>query len=238
MLKENPPCKKKDATLHETPILSQTPTRVPVYTLPSDSGYFPCAGDKLLVACPNCQFYQLQNMHKQDSESTKIPTLLSQGQLTLHEPAPGTPDETVLIGECDGVMFYVTGDDVTLILSRTELTLICVPSLDCLYLSLPDAVEEHILLHIQGLFAARTNLYEAGAMIHKKQIELICRDGGVSDHAYRSTVCNDHEGTLKSIKTDDNLQRFMYHSSMWIAEQIVQLSEAGAKQVEDHGCRL
>lgn len=235
MLKRNPPYKTKD---HEKPILSQIPTHVPVYTLPNESGYFPCAGDKLLVTCPNCRFYQLQNMHNQDSESTQIPTLLSQGQLTLHDPAPGTPHEVVLIGECDGVIFYVTEDDVTLLLSQTELTLICFPSLDCLYLSLPDAMEEHVLLHLQGLFAARTNLYEAGAMIHKKQIELICRDEGVSDHAYRSTVCNNHEGTLKSIQTDDNVQRFIYQSSMWIAEQIVLLSEAGAKRVEDHGYRL
>jgi len=226
MLKEKAPCNKAQAMLHEIPIMSQTLTHVPVYTVPNEMGYFPTPGDEELVTCPNCQIYQLQNMHDQTSGCAPIPTLLSKGQLTLHDPVPGTPSEVVLIGKCNGVIFYIKEDDVTLILSPSELALICVPSLDCLYLSLPDTIEEHVQLHIQGLFAARTNLYEAGDMVRKEQIELIRRGE------------NFHEGSFDDTTTDDNLRRVIYQSSVWIAQQILLLSEVGAKQVEDHGYRL
>lgn len=226
MLKEKAPGNKAQEMPDEVPVRSQTLTHVPVYTVPHEMGYFPAPGDQELVSYPNCQFYQLQNMHDQHSTCTPTPTLLSKGQLTLHDPVPGTPSEVVLIGKCDGVIFYIKEDDVTLILSPSELALICVPSLDCFYLSFPGTIEECLQLHIQGLFAARTNFYEAVQMIHKEQIELIRRDESLHKESFDRTT------------TDENLHRVIYQSSVWIAKQILLLSEAGAKQVESHGHRL
>jgi hypothetical protein len=241
VLKQHELCESKAATAirHEPPILSQTLDHVPVYTVPSENGYFPTGyKDEILVACPSCQFYQLQNIENQSSESAELPTLLSQGILSLRDPAPGTPDEVVLIGECDGVIFYVTEEDITLTLSQTELTLICVPSLDCLYISLPAATEEHILLHIQGLFVARTNMYDAGKILHEEQIQLIRRDSCTLRDTANLTEMNAHKGSYDDMIPNDKIQQAIYQSSVWIAKQILLLSEAGAKHVEDHGGRL
>ena len=240
ILKKNTSCRTAAAT-NEAPVLSETVDLVPVYTVPNESGYFPTGfTDEILVSCPNVQLYQMQNLQEQSAKSTKTPTLLSQGTLSLRDPAPGTPDEVVLVGECDGVMFYVMNEDVTFSISQTELALICVPSMECLYLSLASAgsdcaVEEHVLLHIQGLFAARTNLYQSSSML-QDQVDL-ARGEGASSRDVIKTGQSDKpdKEDIRSMIPDDKLHQSIYQSSVWISKQIVRLSEVGAKQLGIHG---
>lgn len=225
---------------NEIPILSETVDHVPVYTVPNEQGFFP-TGYKEVVSCPNCQIYQLpsvvfeeQVVKKKTKKTAPPPTLLSQGNLIFQDPSPGTPEEVVLVGECNGVIFYVTNQDVTLTLSSTELVLICNPALDCLYISFP-ANEE--LSHIHALFAARTNIYQAGGggIIHKEQIESIQRSCSSLRNQLKDT---DDISNVEHLIPDDTLHQSIYHSSVWIKKQVVLLSEVGAKQIEGHGERF
>ena len=81
------------------------------------------------------------------------------------------------MGECDGLVFYIMQDDVTLTLSPRELVLICVPSMDCLYISLASETSEKILVQMQSLFSSRTNLYrgEGGTTVVDRHIESMRR---------------------------------------------------------------
>jgi len=196
-----------------------------------------------VVSCPNCQIYQLpsvviqkQGIEKKTKKNAPLPTLLSRGNLIFQDPSPGTPEEVVLVGECDGVIFYVTNQDVTLTLSSTELVLICNPALDCLYISFP-ANEE--LSHIHALFAARTHTYqsEEGGIINKEQMESI-QHSCSSLRSSNQDKDTDGIGNVEHLIPEDTLHQSIYHSSVWIKKQVVLLSEVGAKQLEDHGERF
>jgi len=238
--------------MHGTPILSETGDHVPVYTVQNENGFFP-TGNKdvvLLADCPlhNCQIYQLPNVATITPDAQTVtppPTLLAQGSLLLRDPAPGTPKEVALVGECNGLVFYVTHDDVTLTLTPTEVVLICIPSMDCLYISLSAETEERCLTQVKDLFSTRTNMYHddgGRTTIVDKQIESIRRRiGNTSLRHVDITNKNeedDDDDDIQHIVSDDNLHQSIFQSSKWIKKQIVHLSEIGARQVEGHGDRL
>jgi len=237
--------------VHETPILSKTGNQVPVYILPNEDGFFP-TGDKTVVLLgpiePKCHIYQLPNVSLSANEQGESMawTLLSKGSLELRNPAPGSPKEVALVGECDGLVFYIMQDDVTLTLSPRELVLICVPSMDCLYISLASETSEKILVQMQSIFSSRTNLYrgEGGTTVVDRHIESIRRSLNNSTVRPETMAKNkyqdgkEEDDDLKHVIPEDNVHQSIYQSSKWIKKQIVHLSEMGARQVEGHGDRL
>lgn len=227
-------------TVHGMPILSKTADQVPVYILPNEDGFFP-TGDKngalLGSEGPKCQIYQLPNVSTSantQGESTAW-ALLSKGLLVFRNPAPGSPKEVALVGECDGLVFYIMQDDVTLPLSPREVVLICIPSMDCLYISLSSETDEETLMNMQELLSSRTNLYKGKGetTIVDKHIESIRRSVNNSNKYQK-----DEDDDLKHVIPEDNLHQSIYQSSKWIKNQIVYLSEISARQVEGHGDRL
>jgi hypothetical protein len=172
--------------------------------------------DELFVTCPYCQlYYQLQNAQINNStkSATLVPNLLSQEGSSTRAPVTSPPGEVRMIGECDGVIFYLSDEDA---ISQPEVTLmICVPIAAC----------------------TKNNLHQAGKIVVEDRIELIHRDiCTLNDHSKHAKFTTGKlEENIENLIPDDALNQAIYQSSIWIAKQIVLFSEAGAKQVEYHG---
>merc|ERR1712038_2056706 len=137
--------------------LASTIGEVPVFTIPGEEGYFPTGTkDEYLVRCASTKIYQFVPIG--GTIDTKSGKLLAEGPLTLRDPSPGTPEEVVLIGECEGIIFYLKKDDATVKLSNDDFVLF-LPD-ECIGVNLGSKEEEIVKLHVEGLLAYRTTFCE------------------------------------------------------------------------------
>ena len=157
--------------------LASTIGQVPVFTIPGEEGYFPTGRkDEYLVRCETTRIYQFVPIG--GTIDTTSGNLLAEGPLTLRDPSPGTPEEVVLIGECEGIIFYLKKDDATVKLSNDDFVLF-LPD-ECIGINLGSKEKEEIKLHVEGLLAYRTTFSED----LKKEDEF----AGASDKHFQTMV--------------------------------------------------
>lgn len=211
---------KSGLSSHGTPVLYHTPIdSVPVYTIQNEQGFFPTgSSQESLISNLNVKLYQ---MHPNCS-STSLPnnlesseSILAEGILKLSDPAPGIPSEVVLIGECDGILFYIMKDDVVLKLSSRIYTLL-LPE-DCISISLPEDASDEAVLYMEGIFAARAKFVDK------------------SDQISADTEGNTLQEDNEDLVPDDKISKSMYKFSLIMAKQIDKASQAGANYITKYG---
>lgn len=206
---------KKGISEHDPPVLSQTPVdNVPVYTVANEEGYFPTGYSKeILTSVASVQLYQIhpKYAHRQNHMTESI---IADGTLTLRDPSPGTPSDVVLIGECDDLIFFVMKDDAVIKISQRMFT-IFLPD-DCIAISLPEDVEEHNLLHIEGLFAVRTKFHDESKEISNVDATIL-------------------GGKFGDLVPDDDVSKKIYAFSVVMANKIHSYSGEGAKYIAEYG---
>ena len=180
------------------------------YHIPSESGYFPSASDDVesIAVAENVTLYQL---HPRFGEKLDAP--LASGTLILSDPDGGTAEEVAFVGQCDDIVFYVMADDATTKTSEKEFMLM-LPS-DCIVVDLSECADEKVVLHIEGLLAARTKFHDETAIEEEEEKE--------GKPKYPEELPR------------DPVSKAMFRTSAQVARMIVSMSQKGAEKIDDYG---
>jgi len=208
---------------HVSPVLDDGGA-VTVFRIPSEEGYFPtgyCAAPPL-VCLKSATLYQTHPrfVSKGATVSAEMVTdsdggLMKEiacGEFVVRDPSPGTATEVSLVGSCDGISFYLTSDDEAVRLSENEFVLM-LPN-DCVLvdLSSKNALPD-VILHLEGLLAARTNFRDASGETKLGEPEL--------DRAV--------------LVPDDRLSRAIFKTSKWVGKAAEKAGKAGSRQIDRYG---
>jgi len=209
---------------HETPNLSQIPIdAVPVYIIPKENGYFPTGYvNNELVSTAGSSPVQLYQIHPSyarhdgngSTEGEVNFPLIAEGNLVLLDPSPGTPSDVALIGNCGDTVFYVMNDDATVKVSRNTYNLL-LPK-DCIRIQFAEDVADELLLHVEGLLAARTKFVD-------KSTESGTTAGGGERGADRHLV------------PKGRVSQSVYSLSVLMASGIVSVSKKGSEKIRAYG---
>jgi len=138
---------------HPPPLYAAHHDDVPShYEIPNEIGYFPAAASGEQVASIKATLYQ---MHPNFDKAVDHP--IASGSLTLSDPDEGTANEVALVGECDGIVFYIMEEDATTRTSETDYMLL-LPN-DCILVDVTGASPETVL-HFEAVLAARTKFHD------------------------------------------------------------------------------
>lgn len=191
---------------HSPPIYEAHHDDVPShYEIPNECGYFPAAASSTIVA--SIHPATLYQMHPDYDKKLDHP--IATGTLTLSDPAEGTADEVALVGDCDGLLFYILCEDATTRTSETDFMLL-LPH-DCILVDVTGA-EPETTLHLEALLAARTQFHD-----ETKQ------------------ASSDNELVYPEILPDDVVSRGMYRTSKFVSRMIVGASGKVSKSIEAYG---
>ena len=138
----------KDGYLsHPPPVYEEHHDEVPAhFEIPSENGFFPAAASSqaAVASCCPATLYQMHPTYKEKQLDHPIAT----GTLVLSDPDDGTASQVALVGECDGITFYLLEDDATTKTSETEFMLL-LPK-DCILVDVSGAPPESIL-HLEAV---------------------------------------------------------------------------------------
>lgn len=233
---------KTQTELQCAPTLSETKDdHVPVYTLQNEDGYFPTGYSEDILTSLN--FAQLLQMHPNYAREPNVTsgstsdsittsnhpesTLLAEGLFTLRDPAHGTPSEVALIGECNGILFYVKQDDTIVKTSSNEFAIIFPEDCIAIHILNDESTSDEIkkendskLLHLEALFAARTNFLD--------------KTHQVSDATVDTNIESDIDNDIKFMM-DNKVSKKMFKFSKYMSKNINNVGVSGANYIANYG---
>ena len=204
----------KDGYLsHPPPVYEEHGNEVPAhFEIPRESGFFPAAAvssQGAVASCCPATLYQMHPMYKDKQLDHPIAT----GTLVLSDPDDGTASQVALVGECDGITFYLMEEDATTKTSDTEFMLL-LPK-DCILVDVSGASPESIL-HLQAVLHARTQFH---------------------DETIAPSDNNDDEIGLvyPELLPQDKISRGIYQTSKCMSRMIVRASGKVANGIHAYG---
>jgi len=154
-------------------------------------------------------------------------TLLAEGSFILRDPAPGTPSEVVLIGQCNGILFYVKQDDTIVKISSHEFAILFPEDCIAIHISqnsnIPNKKKEEddsMLLYMEALFAARTNFLDKSLPI-----------------SYATVDTNDNSDIDDDVNfiMDNKVSKSMFKFSKYVGKKINSAGASGADYITNYG---
>mmetsp|Transcript_26747 Transcript_26747/g.54715 ORF Transcript_26747/g.54715 Transcript_26747/m.54715 type:complete len:358 (-) Transcript_26747:255-1328(-) len=188
---------------HAPPVLEEN-EEVSIIRVPNEDGYFPTGtrDAPALFSCEAQLFQMLPKYEKEDGEP------IASGTFMMRDPSVGTASEVALVCECDGTSFYVMSDDATQKVGATEFMLL-LPE-DCIGVHLADATPPELVLHFEGLLAARTKFHDESSSVDAKE--------RFPEHL-----------------PEDRVSRTMFNVAKWTSKQIVATGGIAAQKMEKYG---
>jgi hypothetical protein len=203
----------KDGYLsHPPPVYEEHHDEVPAhFEIPSENGFFPAAASSqaAVASCCPATLYQMHPTYKEKQLDHPIAT----GTLVLSDPDDGTASQVALVGECDGITFYLLEDDATTKTSETEFMLL-LPK-DCILVDVSGAPPESIL-HLEAVLHARTKFH---------------------DETSATTTSEDESDVYPELLPQDKISRGIYQTSKCMSRMIVSASGKVANGIHAYGER-
>lgn len=200
---------------HATPIYQEHQDGDPShYEIPNEDGYFPAPSTHVVASCP-ATLYQIHPDYNKNEESSSEQEPLARGTLRLSDPDDGTATEVALIGECNDVLFLVEATDATTRISDTEFLLL-LPH-DCILVQVDESVDPETILHLEAIFAARTQFHD-----ETKSVE-------------ETNKKQQYPDAYPNVLPDDKISHGLYRTSKLVSNLLVATSGKAAQGIEKYG---